>query len=72
MITECGEKMNFIEMENKFKVFENITDIDAILQEQMKINDLKQSKSIAHALELDRWCKGNSNVGVPKTEDMGC
>ena len=41
-------------MENKFKVFENITDIDAILQEQMKENDLKQSKSIAHALELDR------------------
>lgn len=54
MITECGEKMNFIEMKNKFKVFENITDIDAILQEQMKENDLKQSKSIAHALELDR------------------
>ena len=54
MITECGEKMNFKEMENRFKVFENITDIDAILQEQMKENDLKQSKSIAHALELDR------------------
>ena len=54
MITEYGEKMDFVEMKNKFKVFENISDIDAVLQEQMKENDLKQSESIAYALELDR------------------
>lgn len=46
-----GEKLNFIEIQEKFNGFEDISDIDAVLQEEMKESDLKQVKSITYALK---------------------
>ena len=53
MVVEYGEKMNLIENEDNSIMFANISEIDALLQEQMRENALKESESIAHALEHD-------------------